>query len=394
MNRHLSEANTIIKLYKHQLEAVDNLHIGSILNGEVGTGKTLTGLSFYKRYYSHLTLIVITTAKKRNEGDWEVEAGLLDINRLTVDSWQNIESYKGLTNAFFIFDEQRAVGNGKWAKTFVAIAKKNKWIMLTGTPGDKWEDYIPVFLANGFYRNKTEFINLHLEYSRFTKFPLIIKYHNIELLECNRAAILVEMKMERHTTRHRHNIFVGHDEEMVKRLNKERWNIYKERPMRNVSEFMSVLRRLVNTHESRIFAAKFLIDIHDKLIVFYNYRYELDILREICTDLRKDWYEYNGLKHEYIPDEGDWIYLVQYTAGAEGWNCITTNTILFYSQNYSYKIKEQSEGRVDRLNTPYYDLDYYYLISDSKLDKDIARTLEVKKKFNTGKWLKKEGVVF
>lgn len=381
----------MVELYPHQLKAIEDLRSGSILFGDVGTGKTLTGLSFYLKWYSNKNLIVITTAKKRDQGDWEEEAGLLGISQLTVDSWQNIENYKTVTNAFFIFDEQRAVGNGKWSKTFIFIAKRNNWIMLTGTPGDKWEDYVPVFLANGYYKNKTEFSNLHLEYSRFTKFPQVIKYHNTELLERNRASILVKMEMNRHTTRHRKHIHVEHDVEAVKSLKKNRWNIYKEQPIRNVSELMSVLRRLVNTHESRILAAKFIIDIHDRLIVFYNYNYELDILREVCDELGKSYYEWNGKKHEDIPDSEEWIYLVQYTAGAEGWNCITTCDMLFYSLNYSYKIKEQSEGRIDRMNTPYYDLNYYYLKSDSKLDKDIQRALDKKKRFNTSKWLTKEG---
>lgn len=381
----------MVELYPHQLKAIDELRSGSILYGDVGTGKTLTGLAFYLKYYKDKTLIVITTAKKRDQGDWEEEAELLGISRITVDSWQNIENYKGMINTFFIFDEQRVVGNGKWSKSFIHIAKRNKWIMLTGTPGDKWEDYIPVFLANGYYKNKTAFNNLHLEFSRFTKFPQVVRYHNVELLERNRASILIKMHMERHTTRHRKLIHVDHDEQAVKDLKNNRWNIYKEQPIRNVSELMSVLRRLVNTHESRITAAKFIIDIHDRLIVFYNYNYELDILRDICEQLGKPYFEWNGKKHEDIPDSDTWIYLVQYTAGAEGWNCTTTCDMLFYSLNYSYKIKEQSEGRIDRMNTPYIDLNYYYLISKSKLDKGIQQSLDKKKRFNTSKWLMKEG---
>ena len=384
----------MVELYDHQKAALKNMHSGCILNGDVGTGKTLTGLSFYLQNYKRQSLIVITTAKKRNDGDWEEEARLLGIDRLVVDSWQNIENYKSLSNAFFIFDEQRAVGNGKWSKSFIFIAKRNNWIMLTGTPGDKWEDYIPVFLANGFYKNKTEFGSLHLEYSRYTKFPQVIKYHNVELLERNRSRVLVSMEMKRHTTRHRKRIGVTVDKETYTRVHKERWNIYKDEPILNVSEFMSVLRRLVNTHESRIFAAKFLIDIHDRIIVYYNYNYELEILRTICEELDRPWSEYNGKFHDPLPDEEEWIYIVQYTAGAEGWNCVTTDTILFYSLNYSYKIKEQSEGRIDRLNTPYIDLNYYYLVSDSKLDRDIQRTVDTKKRFNTSAWLKKEKIIF
>ena len=383
-----------LKLYPHQEEALDRLRSGSILYGGVGSGKTLTALAFYKQYYSNKSLIVITTAKKRNDGDWEEEAALSGINRLVVDSWNNIDNYLGIHNAFFIFDEQRVVGNGKWAKTFVKIAKTNAWILLTGTPGDKWEDYIPVFLANGFYKNKTEFGNMHLEYSRFTKFPQVIRYHNEGLLEKNRNSVLVHMEFERHTVRHHKTIWVDYDIEGYKHILKDRWNVYEDRPIRNISECRSVLRRLVNTHMSRIDVTRILLDIHEKLIVFYNFDYERRILLDLCDEIKRPVHQYNGHCHDPMPTDEEWIYIVQYTAGAEGWNCITTDTILFYSLNDSWKITEQSEGRIDRMNTPFTDLNYIYLRSKAKLDLDIKRTLDNKKKFNMNAWLRKQGVIF
>ena len=36
-----------IKLYAHQQEALDKLHNGAILNGTVGSGKSITGLAYY-----------------------------------------------------------------------------------------------------------------------------------------------------------------------------------------------------------------------------------------------------------------------------------------------------------------------------------------------------------
>lgn len=384
----------MIELYPHQLKAVNELRIGCILYGEVGTGKTLTSLYFYKLYHSNSKLIVITTAKKRDSGDWEDEASLLDIPEVKVDSWQNIENYTGLQNAFFIFDEQRVVGNGKWVKSFRKITKKNKWILLSGTPGDKWEDYIPVFIANGFYKNKTDFSDQHLVYNRYVKFPQVIGYMNEGKLYSNRRKVLVKMEMERTTTRHRKNIFVDYDKDTFFNVRDNRWNIYKDEPILNISEYMSVIRRIINTDPSRIFAVKFLMDIHDRVIVFYNYSYELDILKNACEELGRTYLQWNGQKHEDLPEDGDWIYLVQYTAGAEGWNCTTTDTVIFYSLNYSYKVIEQCEGRIDRLNTPFTDLYYYYLQSASPLDTKIKQSVDKKKKFNASMWAKRSGARF
>lgn len=384
----------MIELYPHQLKAVQQLKIGSILYGEVGTGKTLTSLYFYKLYHSKSKLIIITTAKKRDSGDWEEEAAMLDIQSVHVDSWQNIENYKTIQNAFFIFDEQRVVGNGKWVKSFIKISKRNKWILLSGTPGDKWEDYIPVFIANGFYRNKTDFSDQHLIYNRYVKFPQVVGYMNEGKLYSNRRKVLVEMKMERTTTRYRKNIFVDYDKDSFRNVRDNRWNIYTDEPIKNISEYMSVIRKIINSDPSRIFAAKFLMDIHDRVIVFYNYSYELELLKNACEELDKPYLQWNGRKHEDLPEEGNWIYLVQYTAGAEGWNCITTDTIIFYSLNYSYKVIEQCEGRIDRLNTPFSDLYYYYIQSNSPLDTKIRQSIDKKKKFNTSVWAKRSGARF
>ena len=163
---------------------------------------------------------------------------------------------------------------------------------------------------------------------------------------------------------------------------KSRWDIYKQEPIVNAGGLCYTLRRLVNGDPSR--SAK-LIDIfkeHPKMIVFYNFDYELDILKSLDYGKNVTVAEWNGHKHEPTPTKGKWVYLVQYTAGAEGWNCISTDTIVFYSQNYSYKIMHQSAGRIDRLNTPFKDLYYYHLKTRSSIDISIARAIKEKKNFN------------
>ena len=403
-----------MELRDYQLEAIGKMKNGCILNGGVGSGKSLTSLSYYylqnggsleflsgKDYIMMPNppkdLYIITTARKRDTFEWEGELShfLLSTheelnkydNKVIVDSWNNIQKYKDVEDAFFIFDEQRVVGSGAWVKAFLKIAKKNQWILLSATPGDTWSDYIPVFIANGFYKNKTEFMREHAVFSRFSKYPKIEKYIGTGKLIRQRREILVDMKFERETVQHHYDIYVEYDNKLYKDVMKRRWDIWNDEPIINASGLCYALRKIVNSHESRSTKLLELFETHQKMIVFYNFDYELEILKSLYFGEGVIIAEWNGHKHEPTPTGNRWVYLVQYTAGAEGWNCITTDTIVFYSLNYSYKIMHQSAGRIDRLNTPYKDLHYYYLKSRSGIDLAIERALNDKRKFNESSFI-------
>lgn len=404
-----------MELRDYQLDAINKMKNGCILNGGVGSGKSLTALSYYylqnEGSVDFLTggdyipmdctpmdLYIITTARKRDTFEWEGEMShfLLSThdecsiynNKVVVDSWNNIQKYKDVMNAFFIFDEQRVVGSGAWVKAFLTITKKNKWILLSATPGDTWSDYIPVFIANGFYKNKTEFMREHAVFSRFSKFPKVEKYIGTGRLIRQRRDILVDMKFERKTIQHHCDIYVTYDSTQYKDVMKRRWDIWNDEPIINASGLCYALRKIVNTHDSRSTKLLELFETHKKIIVFYNFDYELDVLKSLYYGEGVIVAEWNGHKHESTPTGNKWVYLVQYTAGAEGWNCITTDTIIFYSLNYSYKIMHQSAGRIDRLNTPYTDLYYYYMKTRSGIDLAIERALNEKRKFNESSFIK------
>ena len=386
-----------------QIEAVKKMKNGCILNGGVGSGKSLTSLGYYylrnggkmsflqgkghSKMKNPKDLYIITTARKRDTKEWEEECAKYLIgtdiysHKLTIDSWNNIRKYKEVKDAFFIFDEQRVVGYGAWTKSFLKIAKFNEWILLSATPGDTWSDYIPVFIANGFYKNKTEFCREHVIYSRFTSYPKIDGYHHTGKLLKYRKQILIDMNFKRQTISHHEDIYVKYDVKTYKKINKERWDIWKDEPIINASGLCYALRRVVNEDQSRQLALLEICEKHPRVIIFYNFNYELDILKKLyygdCAMA-----EWNGHQHDPIPKTDRWVYFVQYTAGAEGWNCISTDTIVFYSQNYSYKIVKQSEGRIDRMNTPYKDLYYYHLKSRSGIDIAISKALREKRNFN------------
>lgn len=397
-------------LADHQKEAVTKMFSGCILNGGVGTGKSRTGLYYYCKQQggdidpyvpmkNPKDLYIITTAKKRDSLEWQQEMlpfylttdekkNIWYKNKVIVDSWNNITKYVGVKDAFFIFDEDRVTGSGVWVKSFYKIAKVNEWIILSATPGDTWQDYIPVFIANGFYKNKTEFIREHVIYSRFTKYPKIDRYINTGRLVRLRNKILIDMDVIRHTIPHHEDIYVNYQISKYKDAMRNRWDPYKNEPIQQASGLCYVLRRIVNEDESRQMALMEILEDTPRAIIFYNFDYELDILMNLAQGASIEVAQWNGHKHQPVPDSDRWVYLVQYTAGCEGWNCIKTNTIIFYSQNYSYKVMQQASGRIDRLNTPYTDLYYYHLKSRSGIDLAISRALSEKKQFNEGKFVK------
>lgn len=400
-----------IELYDYQQDAVGNMKNGCILCGGVGSGKSRTSLAYYyilnggkigtetdcKMRDPPMDLYIITTARKRDTFEWEQELHpfLLSIrpeeslysNKVVIDSWNNIKKYAEVENAFFIFDEQRVVGSGVWVKSFLKIARKNRWILLSATPGDTWTDYIPVFVANGFFKNRSEFYRQHVIFSRFTNYPKVDRYINTGRLIRLRNNILIDMDFHRHTVPHHEDIFVAYDVGKYRDVGRTRWNPYREEPIANAAELCYIWRRVVNSDESRQVALLELFEKHSKMIVFYNYDYELDILKRLYYGADVVVAEWNGHKHQPIPEETSWVYLVQYTAGAEGWNCVATDTIVFYSQNYSYKVMQQAAGRIDRLNTKYTDLYYYHLKSRSGIDLAISRALRQKKNFNETKFV-------
>jgi len=422
-----------VQLRDYQYDAVMKMRNGCILAGGVGVGKSRTVLAYYyilnggevntptymKMHHSPKDIYIITTALKRDKKEWELE--LLNFkmspdpkesryrHNIVIDSWNNIKKYVDVKDAFFIFDEQRVIGYGTWTKSFLAIAKNNEWVLLSATPGDTWSDYMPVFIANGWYKNKTDFNRKHAVFSRWTKYPKIERWVNEGRLIRLRKHILIEMNMIRSTVRNHEYITVDYDRVLYAETAKKRWNPYLDRPIENATEFCYTLRKIVNSDPSRLYALMDILKKKKKAIIFYNFDYELELLRKLFGDshsiteknkekddpiIKEDipWLhlvderiakaEWNGHRHEDVPTDDYWAYLVQYTAGSEGWNCITTDTIIFFSMTYSFRVLEQASGRIDRMNTDYTDLYYFHFRSNSKIDLAIRQAQKRKKRFN------------
>lgn len=386
-----------MELMEHQLEAIENLDSGKILYGGVGSGKSATVLGYYMKAEAPRDIYVITTARKRDSLDWEGEAAKFGIGThpdatmagvITIDSWNNIGKYEGATDAFFIFDEQRVVGHGSWVKSFIKIARKNRWVLLSATPGDTWIDYAPVFVANGYYKNLTEFRLEHVVYKHYHSFPVIERYLNETKLQLLRNEVLVEMPYAMRAKRMINYLEVGYDKELFDKVLKERWNVFEDRPVKDIAELFRLMRKIVNSDPSRLEMVKKLLSCHSRLIIFYNFNYELEILRTLSDFVEVS--EWNGHQKDPIPEGDRWVYLVQYVAGAEAWNCTDTDGMILYSMTYSYKNFMQSLGRIDRLDTRFETLYYYVFVSHSAIDRAIRKSLGSKHNFNERKFLLSE----
>ena len=256
------------KLDEGQQEALKKLRNGNILCGKVGTGKSRVGLAYYhckvgggqingkarglKEDQTPMLhpkdLYIITTAKKRDNGEWEEELNAYGLStdpsksrygdsvRVTVDSWNNIKKYVDACGAFFLFDEQRVVGYGSWSKAFIKIARSNEWIFLTATPGDCWMDYLSIFIANGFFKNKRDFEYRHVIYNRYSMYPQVDRYVDDFILQRMRDDILVNIEFEKPTVRHQEVRTITYDRDLYRQTMKDRWNYYENKPVDNISE--------------------------------------------------------------------------------------------------------------------------------------------------------------
>lgn len=404
-----------VELNKYQIEAINNLSNGKILLGGVGSGKSRTALAYYyikecdgkirindklgsfSKPKKPKPLYIITTARKRDKLDWDGEMApfMLSTNqdisvshiKVTVDSWNNIKKYTSVTGAFFIFDEDRVSSYGAWSKAFIKIANANRWIICTATPGDDLMQYMPIFIANGFYRNKSDFVRQHCVYSQWAKYPKIDHYVGVKKLMAERDSLIVELETDRLTHRNYHDVSVAYDRAKYRIVMRDRWNPFDEKPIENISQLCYLLRKVVNSDSTRTEWVKQIVRSHPKVIIFYNYDYELELLRQACNEINVTHTEWNGHHHEDIPKTDSWVYLCNYGSCAEGWNCIETDTMIFYSQSYSYKTMVQAAGRIDRMNTPFIELYYYILKSKAPIDLAISRCLKKKKDFNESKFV-------
>lgn len=372
------------KLRPAQRDAVDRMHDGCVLLGRTGSGKTMTALGYWLKVHAQQDLYVVTTPAKRDAMEWEGDSAKLGqyLPPERVVSWNKIKDFEYLESAFVVFDEQRVSGSGKWVKSFLKIAKRNDWILLSATPGDVWIDWLPLFIANGFYRTRTQFTDRHVIWDPHTRYPRIKRYIEEDRLERCQEAICVYLASPNPISRMVHDELVSYDSRKYAEVTRKRWNPFEVRPMMDAGELCRVQRRIVLENVCREEALERLLKGHPRALVFYSYNYELEAIKAVCERLGRSYGQRNGHRHDPVPvSKEPWVYIVQYQS-ADAWNCISTNIAILYSLPYSWRQQEQAMGRIDRMNTPFDELHYYRLMTDSTIDNAILACLDRKETFN------------
>lgn len=368
----------------YQKRAINQMHNGCILCGGVGAGKSLTSLGYIDKVYPSGTVYIITPARKRNTGEWfdDIRKNDMDETRFVVDSWNNLSKYKDVKDAFFLFDEQKVSGKGTWAKSLIRIAKSNQWILLSATPGDTYDDYATVLIANGFVRNRTTWYDEYCV-TKSQPFFHIVDHKNKDVIDMMIRRIFIKMDYQSDKKRIERVIPIqarsaGEEKEILMTHKAPGAQM----PFTTFAAAIAYVRMNCYDKSKKTEALRKIIEKHKKIIVFYNFLSEKLEIERAAIDANVTINFYNGQRHDPIPDTDEWVYGVQYNSGAEAWNCITTNAMVFYSPNYSYKTMEQAHGRIDRVNSPYECLYYYMLLNELNIDNKVMNALSSKKDFN------------
>ena len=97
----------------------------------------------------------------------------------------------------------------------------------------------------------SQLIRSHVIFNRFVKYPKVEAYIDTWKLTENRQKILVHMHYEKKTKHVIKLMYASYDESLYKFVSEKRWNVYTDKPIKNISELCYVWRKIVNDDKSR-----------------------------------------------------------------------------------------------------------------------------------------------
>lgn len=415
-----------ITLFDYQKEAIENYKEKSFNLSDTGVGKTVMALGSFIESKCKKLLVICLAPKvvdfaedgvlmnvditPLNRGSKKNKELLAESDKVAISFesvWRIPEFLKWVDeDTFIIIDESHKVANtsSKVTKYVMKLSKKAKYTYLcTATPisNGKYEQYYPQLKMLGVYNGtKKEYYNMFVD-ERMTRmggsqFMQITGYRNIDLLENMVNQCSVNYKRDKPYLPEDY-VYKTKKPAMFNKLKKNR--MYKTDngeviELDNSSKLFNALRCVshgfllgINKQVSKepFERLQAILETHnnERVVIFYNYNIELEMLKQLLSKLKRPTSEYNGARKDLKEFKGKYngVVLAHYKSASTGINdFVISNVMVFNSLPLSSIELTQSKGRIDRQGQGKKPM-YYFIIPDTPVEKKIFEQITNGKDF-------------
>lgn len=402
---------TMIKLLQHQEEALkltkDKNKVAYYY--DMGLGKTFIGSEKLKALNANINLIICQKSKLT---DWyehfktyypqyntkiyknanDLKADVLIINYDLV--WRRSELLN-LKDFTLMLDESSCIKNEKSNRTkFILKMKPTNVILLSGTPtGGKYEELYSQCKLLGWKISKKAFWETYIETKKMDingfNVPIVIGYKNVDRLKDKlreHGAVFKKTEEVLDLPEQIDNVVKVESTKEYKKFKKNRVIEIEGKELVGDTTLTKLLyqRQLASQYNSNKTTKlrDLLESTNDRVIVFYNFKEELEKIEDMCIRMERPISVVNGQNKDLkaYENESNSITLIQYQAGAMGLNLQKSNKIIYFSLPLSSELFEQSKKRIHRIGQKKSCM-YYYLITENTIEEKIFEVLSMRKDF-------------
>lgn len=400
-----------INLLPHQKEALQltKSHNKTAYYYDMGLGKTFIGSEKLKALNANINLVI---CQKSKLNDWyehfktyypqyntkiyknanDLKADVLIINYDLV--WRRSELLN-LKDFTLMLDESSYIKNEKSKRSkFILKMKPTNVILLSGTPcSGKYEELYSQCKLLGWKISKKAFWDTYVKTKNMEvngfKIPIVIGYKNVDRLKDKLreyGAVFKKTEEVIDLPEQIDNIIKVTSTQAYKKFKKNRLVKIDEIELVGDTTLTNMLyqRQLASMYNPNKYEVlKDLISsTEDRLLIFYNFDYELKEIKKICNKLDKPVSVVNGKIKDLrnYENKDNTVTILQYQAGAMGLNLQLSNKIIYFSLPLSSELFEQSKKRTHRMGQKKTCM-YYYLITENTIEEKIFEVLSMRKDY-------------
>lgn len=412
-----------IQLFKHQVQALyktkDFNKVAYYL--DMGLGKTFVGSEKLMQFGTNVNLLV---CQKSKIDDWrnhfaefykyDISAYDLTKKKQWDDFWNNPVGFRyqigiinyelawrrkdllNLADFTLMLDESSMIQNesAKRSKFILKMNPKNV-ILLSGTPtAGKYENLYTQIHLLGWNISKDLYWKQYIETEWVEQEGFfrkdVIGYKNVERLKAKLAehgAIFMKTNDAGVELPERVQIQlkVPTTKEYKQFMRKRIVTVEGKELVGDTSLTKRLYARMLcgQYNKAKLEAFKDLVQsTEDRLIVFYNFTEEMNLMKEIVIELEKPTSIISGEEKDLTNYEccGNSITFVQYQAGAMGLNLQKANKTVYFTLPQSSELFDQSHSRTHRIGQAQTCF-YYYMMCVDSVEEDILDTLNMRKDY-------------